>query len=197
MQMNKIIEYKSLSDAELVEHIRNGDESAFNEIYSRYKGILHVHAYKKLGDFDQAKDVIQDMFAAFWAMRENLPHTQNFSGYLYTITKNKILDIIAHEKIVARYADSFSKFIDEGVYVTDLLVREKELASKIEREIEALPPKMKEVFILSRKLELSHREISEKLCITENTVKYHIKSALKSLREKLDFVVFLLVLLQF
>lgn len=195
--MNRTIDYTGLSDAELVEHIKNGEESAFNEIYSRYKGILHLHAYKKLGDFDQAKDVIQDMFVSFWNNRESIPHTQNISGYLYTITKNKVLNALAHEKIVAQYAASFSNFIDEGVYVTDLLIREKELASKIEREIDALPPKMKEVFLLSRQHDLSYKEVSTQLGITENTVKYHIKTALKSLREKLDLMVYLIILLQF
>lgn len=189
--MNKKREYNSFSDAELVAYIRNGDESAFTEIYNRYKGILIVHAYKKLGDFEEAKDVIQEMFTTFWNKRESIPPIENISGYLYTITKNKVLDTIAHKKIVSRYADSLSDFMDKGIFETDILVREKELTKIIEREIEALPPKMREVFILSRQLNLSHKEISKQLSISQDTVKYHVKTALKVLRVKLGLMVYI------
>jgi RNA polymerase sigma-70 factor (family 1) len=195
--MNKTTEYNGLSDAELVAYLRNGDDNAFNEIYHRYKGILQVHAYKKLGDFEDAQDVIQDIFSIFWTKRDIIPHTNNISGYLYTITKNKVLDAIAHKKIVSRYAASFDKCVEEGIFITDLFLREKELASIIEKEISALPPKMREVFILSRQLDLSHREISQQLDISESTVKYHVKTALKILRTKLGLIAYLIFLLRF
>lgn len=195
--MNKITEYSVLSDAELVAYLRNGDENAFTEIYNRYKGILHVHAYKKLGSFEEAKDVLQDMFTWIWNNRESLPYTENIAGYLYTITKNKVLNVIAHKKIVYKYAASFDKFMDKGVFITDLIVQENELANIIEREIEALPPKMREVFIMSRQLNLSHREISEQLGISESTVKYHVKTALKVLRVKLGLMAYLIILFKF
>lgn len=195
--MDKNREYNSLSDAELVAYLRNGDDNAFTELYNRYKGILHVHAYKKLGDFEEAKDVLQDMFSWIWNNRESIPHTQNVAGYLYTITRNKILNVIAHKKIVSKYTASFDNFMEQGVFITDLAVREKELADMIEREINALPSKTREVFILSRQLNLSYKEISDQLDITENTVKYHIKGALKALRVKLGLMAYLLFLLRF
>jgi len=195
--MDKNREYNSLSDAELVAYLRNGDDNAFTELYNRYKGILHVHAYKKLGDFEEAKDVLQDMFSWIWNNRESIPHTQNVAGYLYAITRNKILNVIAHKKIVSKYTASFDNFMEQGVFITDLAVREKELADMIEREINALPSKTREVFILSRQLNLSYKEISDQLDITENTVKYHIKGALKALRVKLGLMAYLLFLLRF
>ncbi|MBE9600176.1 RNA polymerase sigma factor [Pedobacter sp. MC2016-24] len=195
--MDKNREYNSLSDAELVAYLRNGDDNAFTELYNRYKGILHIHAYKKLGDFEEAKDVLQDMFSWIWNNRESIPHTQNVAGYLYTITRNKILNVIAHKKIVSKYTASFDNFMEQGVFITDLAVREKELADMIEREINALPIKTREVFILSRQLNLSYKEISDQLDITENTVKYHIKGALKALRVKLGLMAYLLFLLRF
>lgn len=191
------MEYNGLSDAELVAYLRDGDENAFNEIFNRYKGILHVHAYKKLGDFEEAKNVIQDMFSWIWANKETLNDISNLPGYLYRLVKNMVLNVIAHKEIISRYETSFNNFINKGVFTTDLIVREKELATLIEREINALPPKMKEVFILSRLLDLSHGEISEQLGMTENTVKHHIKGAVKTLRTKLGLVAYLIVLLKF
>lgn len=191
------MEYNGLSDAELVAYLRDGNENAFNEIYNRYKGILHVHAYKKLGDFEEAKNVIQEMFSWIWANKETLNDISNLPGYLYRLVKNMVLNAIAHKEIVSRYEASFNDFINKGVFTTDLIVREKELATIIEREINALPPKMKEVFILSRLLDLSHGEISEQLGMTETTVKHHIKGAIKTLRTKLGLVAYLIILLKF
>ncbi len=60
----------------------------------------------------------------------------------------------------------------------------------IEKEIGALPPKMREVFELSRKENLSHKEIAEKLNLSEKTVKKQVNNSLKILRSKLGMVVF-------
>ena len=58
----------------------------------------------------------------------------------------------------------------------------------IEKELAALPPKMREVFELSRKANLNYREIAEKLNISDNTVKKQMSNALKILRSRLGVV---------
>ncbi|WP_243732219.1 sigma factor-like helix-turn-helix DNA-binding protein [Pedobacter duraquae] len=63
----------------------------------------------------------------------------------------------------------------------------------IDREIDALPPRMKQVFILSRRQHLSHKEIAELMNTTEQTVKKQMVYALKILRKRLGLVLFLCV----
>lgn len=180
--------YEKTSDEELVILLQAGEQRAFTEIYNRYKGLLMVHAYKKLGDFEEAKDVVQDIFSSLWNSHADVPLTRNLPGYLYTLTRNKILNLIEHKNVEQRYASSFTDMVKEQNYVTDLAIREKEMNAIIEREIDALPPKMKEVFLLSRRKHLSHKEIAEQLDISEYTVKNHIKAALKILRVRLGVV---------
>ena len=180
--------YEKASDEELVILLQAGDQPAFTEIYSRYKGLLIVHAYKKLGDFEEAKDVVQDIFSSLWNNHADMPATRNLPGYLYTLTRNKILNLIEHKNVELRYASSFTDMVKEQNYVTDLVLREREMNAIIEREIDALPPKMKEVFLLSRRKHLSHKEIAEQLDISEYTVKNHIKGALKILRVRLGLL---------
>ncbi len=172
-------------DELLIDLIKTGDDAAFTALYNRYKALLTVHAYKKLGNFEDAKEIIQDIFSGMWANRGNLPTVKNGGAYLYTLVRNRVLNHIEHANIEARYAASFHYFVSEKNYVTDLLLRERELEALIEREIAALPPKMQEVFVLSRKAHLSNKEIAEKLNISEFTVKNHIKAASKLLRMKL------------
>lgn len=189
--------YKNLNDQELAVLLKKGNEAAFYEIYERYKGILHMHAYKKLVDFEEAKDVVQELFSALWDKRNDLPETVNFSGYLYSSVRNRIFNIYAHKKVAAGYVTSFQKINSEASYITDELVRENELARQIEAEITALPERMREVFLLSRKEHLSHKEIAERLDISEFTVKNHIKKALKTLRFKLGLYAYIIFLIKY
>lgn len=188
-------DYKELSDHELFDLLKENNQAAFTEIYDRYKEILHRYAYKWLQDRDAVKDVIQDLFTLIWTKRDTITFNQNLSGYLYISTRNAILRKIQQEDRKNTYANSLQEYADKGVSITDHLLREKQLKSIIEQEIAALPDKMREVFELSRNEHLSHAEIAEKLGISEQTVRTHVKKALKILRGRLGFFVFLYFLL--
>jgi RNA polymerase sigma-70 factor (ECF subfamily) len=186
--------YKTLSDQELLCLLKDGNKAAYTEIYTRYKSLLQNHAYKKLGDFEEVKDVLQELFTQLWVKRTELPETTNLSGYLYIAVRNKVFNIISHRNISSKYIQSLQEFIKEENYIIDLLIREKEFAEMIDREIDALPPKMREVFRLSRKAHLSHKEIAGKLDISEQTVSKQVTNALKILRVKLGAFFFVLFL---
>lgn len=172
-------------DRALIVMLQAGNNAAFTELYNRYKKPLIIHAYKKIGELEDAKEIVQEVFSTLWSQREQLPSIQQVSAYLYTMVRNKVLNYIEHKQVEARYALNFQNFMDEGLNTSDIQLREKELQQLIDKEIAALPPKMREVFVLSRKEHLSHREIAERLNISEFTVKNHIKGALKILRLKI------------
>lgn len=189
--------YQSYDDVQLTALLRQGNAQAYTVIYDRYKWILHVHAFKKLGDREAAKDVIQDLFSMLWIKRESIDFKTNLSGYLYTALRNMILNRIAHERVEMKYKDSFDQFVDQNDFVTDHLVRQSQLAALIEKEIDALPAKMRNIFLMSRRENLSHREIALRLNLSEQTVTKQIKNALKILRGKLGFVAYLVFLIKF
>lgn len=187
--------YRNLNDQELTILLKGGDEHAYTEIYNRYKRVLQNHAYKKLGDFEEVKDILQDFFVNLWTKREEIPLTTNLSGYLYTAIRNRIFNILAHKQVESKYVQSLQTFINEDNYITDHLVREKEFTLLIQKEIDALPLKMREVFELSRKSGLSHKEIANQLCISDQTVSKQITNALKILKVKLGVLWILFFLL--
>ncbi len=186
----------SLTDTQLLEQLSVGDGRAFTEIYNRYFGVLYVHAYKILGSDDEAKDAVQDVFSSFWSRRNNITLSASLSSYLYSSVRNKVFDILQHRKVETKYVDSLKAFIDAGYVVTDHSIREKELSAHIEKQIAALPAKMRLIFELSRKSYFTHREIARELNLSEHTVKTQVKNALRILRLKLDTLLFLLFLLQ-
>lgn len=189
-----MLNYETISDNELAELLRSGDRAAFTEIYNRYKWLLHTHAYKWMQDREEAKDIIHELFAALWTKRESLSFPDNLSAYLYTAVRNRIFNVISHQKVASQYLNSLQAFIDEDQAAADHLVREKQMTLLIEKEIAALPAKMRAVFELSRKEQLSHKEIAEQLAISEQTVRKHVQHALKILRVKLGLVVFLFLI---
>jgi RNA polymerase sigma-70 factor (family 1) len=184
----------ALTDNELAGLVKAGDRAAFAEVYNRYKGLLYTHAYRKLGDQQEADDIIHDLFAALWEKRLALEITGNLAGYLYTATRNRVFKRIARKQTASSYLSAIAGSINAGHCITDHLVRENQLTELIEKEISALPPKMRLVFELSRKAGLSHREIAEQQGLAEETVKKHIHHALKILRVKLGILAYLVLL---
>lgn len=189
--------YNQLSDNELAFLLTRDDQRAFTEIYNRFYGLLFIHASRRLNDEEEAKDLVQQLFEALWLKRMQISPEGNLSAYLYAAIRNRVLDVFAHQKIASKYTDSLGRFQDEDHALADHGVREKQMAALIEREIEALPPKMREIFILSRREDKSHREIALELGISELTVKTQVKNALKILRSRLGLIVFLYLLFRF
>lgn len=188
-------DYGKFSDSELTDLLKSDDRAAFTEIYDRYKRLLFLNAYNKLRNQQEAEDVIHEIFASLWSRRLTLTFSGHLAGYLYTSVRNRVLDHYSQQHKESVYIQSLQKFIDEGESVTDYLVRENEMNAMIDREIALLPKKMREVFELSRKAELSHKEIADKLNISEQTVRKHVQHALKTLRVKLGVYVLIYLLM--
>ncbi|PSL45415.1 RNA polymerase sigma-70 factor (ECF subfamily) [Chitinophaga niastensis] len=183
-------DYTTYSDIELTDLLKAGKHGAFAEIYNRYIFTLLNHANNKLYDREEAKDVVHEVFTMLWSKRGSLQIT-NLSGYLYTSVRNIILNQIAHKSVRDKYILSMAHFSEQGSIKTDHLIREHQLSELIEKEIAALPVKMRNVFELNRKKHLSHREISIELNISEQTVSKHITNALRILRTKFGLYLYL------
>lgn len=183
-----------IDEKDLLQKLRNGDKLAFEIIYHRYRGLLYVHASKHLKDQEEARDIIHDVFSNLWQNRESLYIEQNLTAYLYQSVRNRVINYQLKSQRADVYVHSFTDFLEHAQVDTDHLVREKMLRELIEQEIATLPTKMRTVFEMSRKEGLSHKEIAERLCISEQSVRSHVKGALKILRLRLDvFILFCFV----
>ncbi|SEM54594.1 RNA polymerase sigma-70 factor, ECF subfamily [bacterium A37T11] len=179
--------YHTFSDEQLLYLLSQGNEAAFSAIYNRYWSILLRHALRMLhNDEDEAQDILQDTFSMLWDRREMLEVHGKLSAFLYGTLRNRILNSLDHQKVRANYQASLGAFEASGPLMPDQALRDKELARLIEEEIQHLPSKMREIFELRSKEELSYREISEKLNVTEHTVRKQVSNALRILRDKLN-----------
>lgn len=187
--------YSALSDQDLIILLKKQDEYAFKEIYERYSGALYLLALKKTKNEAEAKDIVQEIFIVLWNKRAELHFHSSVSSYLFKSVHNRALNIFVHQKYHDDYIVSLQNYLDETAPQADSLIREKELTLVIDRAIQSLPEKMREIFQLSRYEQLSHKEIADKLGISELTVKTQVKRALRAMRLNLGLMVYLVCLL--
>lgn len=177
--------YSALSDNELSQLLQQLDRAAYTEIYNRYWMLLFRHGRKMLQDDEEALDVVQEVFTMLWAKATEMPINTSLSSFLYTAVRNDILNLMRRGKVKEKYMVSLGNFLDNGSYVTDEQIRYKEFAATIEQEIAKLPPKMKQIFEMSRNLGLSYSQIAQEMDISDETVRKQMHRALKKLRVSL------------
>ena len=187
-----MLPYSTYSDQELLALLKQGDQYAYTEIYHRYEEIVYVFTYKRIGDKEDARDIVHEVFLYLWEHHEQVVITKGILPFIFTAVKNRILNRIKHQKVSARYLDAFQSYLEFSEDSADHLLRHNELSALIETEIAALPRKMRQVFELSRKTEYSRKDIAAELDLSEETVKSHMHHALKILKSKLGTKSFLI-----
>jgi RNA polymerase sigma-70 factor (ECF subfamily) len=180
--------YGDQADEKLLTLLKDGHEEAFDCLYYRYRNKLFSIAYNRLKSKEIAEELVQDVFADIWQKRSSLHLRNNLSSYLCTAIKYAVLDHIRAQKTKDKYvaemlksSENASPSLEQNLYVD-------ELDYHLNKSIDALPEKCREVFTLSRYENYSVREIAEKLDISPETAKYHIAHALKKLRVNLKHI---------
>lgn len=179
-------------EIELFRQFQQGHTAAFEEIYRRFSAVLYQHAFKMLENEADAQDIIQDVFANLWIKRAELKIPDSPAAYLYVSTRNKVLNVISGKRSYQHHLDHLKQFISETDSSTIEQLNERELLLCIEKEVQQLPAKMREVFELSRKATLSHREIAQQLELSPETVKKQVSNAVRILKHKLVHFIFFL-----
>lgn len=178
--------YSEFTDSELIRLLKDRNHEAFAEIYNRYAVLMFYKVNQMLRDEEPSKDLVQDLFVALWDKPELIEENNNLAGYLYIGARNRVLKFIQRNKLKNDHIVSLAKYASEISLETIQDIDERELKIIVQREIDNLPPKMRVIFEMSRKDNLSHAEIAGKLGLSDHTVKKQVNNALKILRSKLS-----------
>lgn len=174
--------YTGNEDHTLFILLRKRDKEAFTMIYRKYHRYLYALAMKYLKNTYLAEDAVQHVFVKLWESTHDIHIEVNLKNYLYTMTKNYILNYIRDnkEKVTLSYEQAQFDLPEEE----DILraMEERQMQELLYRGIDQLPPQKKEV--CRRKLETddSNQQIAEKMGISVHTVKSHYQESLKLLR---------------
>ncbi|SEM08232.1 RNA polymerase sigma-70 factor, ECF subfamily [bacterium A37T11] len=173
------------NDAELLSLLKSGNHGVFTYIYKQYWTIMYSHALRMLKNEDDAQDVVQELFLTLYSKASTLKDGSNIESYLFITLRNKILNLIQQQKVRADYLEVLMQYPEPSANTVIASIQEKEIREAIEAEIARMPSKMREAYELSRKENLTHKEIAVQLHISEPTVKSHISHALKTIRQRL------------
>jgi RNA polymerase sigma-70 factor, ECF subfamily len=180
-----LTQYTTYTDEQLLQLLANSDELAFKEIYYRHSDRLSANAIKLTGSYDDANDIVQELFINLWNKRNEL-RISSLSAYLDTSIRYASFRILKNTSHKNAQLISLKNFLENHEHQPD--IHTKQLEEKITRIIEMMPARTKEVYTLSRHEQLSHKEISEQLNIAEDTSRQHIKNALCIIRHQLNIL---------
>lgn len=155
-------------------------ETLFKEIFeTNYKKLCAV-AHRVVKDQDESRDIVQQVMCEFWDNRNKWSGIQSYSAYLYTSVYR--LAIYSNKKSITLKNEKLSHEADNTGYLPNDALSYVELEKQIAKVINELPPKCKEIFLLSREDELSYKEIAANLNISVKTVEAQMGIAFKRLR---------------
>jgi RNA polymerase sigma-70 factor (ECF subfamily) len=176
-------------DKKLLQGLKNGDETAYEELFMTYYARLVVFAKKLLGDEDLSKEMVQDVFVMFYEKREVLNIHTSLKSHLYQTVRNRCLNEIKRNQIRREHHSGiFTEKKNQEAYFDDK-VQETELEARIFNVVQSLPAQCKRIFEMSRYEGINNGEIAEKLQLSKRTVETQISKALKILRKQLkDYV---------
>ena len=155
------------------------DEQEFHNIFKEYYAALCSFAFQYMEDADMSADIVQDVFAKLWQMRDDFFYLHQVKAFLYTAVRNHALNELEHskvaheyeQKIIAKKADAFFR---------DAIV-EEETFRILSEAIEKLPTQMRAIMQLALEGK-KNAEIAERLNVSPETVHTLKKVAYKKLR---------------
>lgn len=161
------------------------DRKTFETLFREHYNALCRFAHGYLQDFETAEEIVQDVFVNLWQKRDSIEKEKNIKSYLFTSVKNRSLNYIRDNKKFRSYFLDVETELDIPVYDVDYH-SEAYISNKVERAMDRLPGKCREVFELSRFDGLKYKDVAEKLGISVKTVEAQMSKALKILREELS-----------
>ena len=151
-------------------------EQQFEQLFHSEYGRMYRLAYILLGDEDEAKDAVQDVFASLWAGTSPL-HEESLRAYLLTCVRNRCLNIIARHQT----RQEAMKLLTTDTI--DSEQHDEEIIEAVNRYVsEKLSPQTSRIIRMHYDEEQSYKEISDSLGISTSAVNKHIVQGLRKLR---------------
>jgi RNA polymerase sigma-70 factor (ECF subfamily) len=174
-----------VTESDLLARLRQGDHAAFDAIFRQWYEPVVRSANHILHDPGVAEELAQDVMLELWRRREQLPDGSSIPGYLMQAARNRALNHLRHLQ-VQKKSRVYVEALSEPAEQADADTQANELEGAIRDAIADLPPRTREVFLMSRERNLKYSEIAEQLEISVKAVEANMSRALRQLREKLS-----------
>ena len=191
-------EAQKIQNADLVDGLRQGDPAAYRELMRLYERRLFGFAFSMLRDHDASMDVVQDTFVRVFRKVHTFKGEAAFSTWLFPIARNLCIDHLRKMSLrrhpsldQASGKDADGPTLGERIAdehpstAADRSAVSADIAQRIVKAVEALPPEQREVFLLRQTAKVPFKEIAKMTGVPENTVKSRMRYALERLQDAL------------
>lgn len=184
---------------ELLQRFKSGDEQAFSVIYDRFYYSIFQYSRQWLKDSRDAEDVTADTFVQLFRHRQKFVSFSNIEAFLKVTVRNACFNNLRYHRVRTNKQDELIyQLSQEGQPDFGWVETEEAFLNLIFAEVEKLPEKMKQIFLLSFKDGLKPAQIAEKLGIEVRTVSNQKTNAIRILKSAVSkhshLVVFLWLL---
>ena len=186
---------RSYGEKELLARIAKGDIKAFSVLFDKYRLPVFMHVLSILKSPERAEEITQDVFLKIWNHRKGLEEVLSFEKYLFIVTRNYTISELRKKLMVNSPEEDTA-----DSWTPEHQLQFKELSNQLHRIIDRLPPRRKQVFVMSRLENKTHQQIASELNISAGTVNQQLIAALSFIRAELsshpDFILLLPVLIK-
>lgn len=178
---------KVKTNTELLLLLKKGDMVAFNTIYNKYCYRLHEFVLMYLKQEEDAEEIVQEVFIKIWESRDKIDAYSSFESFLFTIAYNATISLL-RKRVSENKSRAYLKSLQQ-INAAEQVIDEiqfKELNQKVQLLLERLTTRQREIYLLSRESGLTHKEIAQKLNISESTVNNHLVTTLNYLKSHID-----------
>ncbi|WP_262891979.1 RNA polymerase sigma factor [Filimonas zeae] len=176
----------------------DGNQEAFRQLFHRYRHKVYAVALDTTGSPVMAEDVLQDIFLKIWLHRARLNQITHFKAYLFTATRNHIINLLKKEQ---RQSNALPEQLELAAgaseYDGEIYLMEKEYGALLQQAISRLPQRQAEAYRLIRLAGLKREVAAQQMGVSEDTTKSHLTQALRNIRAfcmaHLDCIIFLLL----
>ena len=181
-----LLDFTRNEDHTLFILLKKRDRDAFSAIYEKYHRYLYSIALKYLKNTQMAEDAVQHVFVKLWESTSDIHIEINLKNYLYTMTKNYILNQIRDRKDEISLNYMSAQIDIPGQDDVIKAMNDKQMRNLLYRGVESLPPQKKEICMRKLETDDSNQQIADKTGISVNTVKSHYQESIKFLRSYFD-----------
>ena len=185
---------KEYKDSILIQRLKKGEEKAYVFLLDKYHKRMYAYALTLIENHAAAEDIVQNVFLNTWKSRKILNEKYAIESFLFKAVYNEFLNTYKKDKSVfilqMKYYETMSEVVE---HMDDTFL--KKMMMLVSSEIEKLPPKCKQVFLLSKKEGLSNIEIAEHLGVSLKTIEAQITKSFSVLRERLSEHYYIIVLI--
>ncbi|WP_343688123.1 RNA polymerase sigma-70 factor [Chitinophaga sp.] len=176
------------NDQILATRLKNGDHSAFEELYATYHQLLYGVACRYLKSAAAAEDAVHETFVRLWTHREALDPLQGVRNYLFKTLKFHILNLIRNNKrmLVKNYEISYNA--GDIHQETESIIIFNDYKKAVDTAIDSLSAQKKHIFKMKSEQGLSNEEVAQRLGLSINTVKFQYSQASKTLKSVLKLL---------